>query len=116
MSKYGSIKTIVDGITFDSKLEAKRYGELKLLQRAKQIKDLKWQVPYQLYALGFSDGFPYGAGIAEYVADFVYDEVRGKEWVKVVEDVKSKATKTPLYRLKKKMMLANYGIEIRETS
>ena len=48
MSKYRNIKTTVDGITFDSKKEAARYGTLKLRERAKDISELRCQVRYNI--------------------------------------------------------------------
>ena len=52
MSKYRNRKTTIDGIAFDSKAEARRYAELKLLERAGEIKDLELQPKYRLL-----DGF-----------------------------------------------------------
>lgn len=104
MSKYRNIKTVVDGITFDSQKEANRYCELKLLQRAKQISNLKYQVPFTLI-----DKSKYGREI-KYIADFSYFEGN----TLVVEDVKSSITKTPLYKLKKRLMAERYGLIIRE--
>ena len=105
-SKYRSIKTTVDDITFDSKKEAKRYQELKLLQRANKIENLRLQVPYVLI-----DKSKYGRQI-KYIADFVYYDKELKR--EVVEDTKSEATKTPVYRLKKRLMAERYDIEIKE--
>lgn len=105
-SKYRSIKTTVDGITFDSKKEAKRYQELKLLQRANKIEDLRLQVPYVLI-----DKSKYGRQI-KYIADFVYYDKELRQ--EVVEDTKSEATKTPVYRLKKRLLAEKYDIEIKE--
>ena len=105
-SKYRSIKATVDGITFDSKKEAKRYQELKLLQRANKIENLRLQVPYVLI-----DKSKYGRQI-KYIADFVYYDKELKQ--EVVEDTKSEATKTPVYRLKKRLLVERYGIEIKE--
>ena len=103
MNKYKAIRTTVDGITFDSKGEARRYQELLLLQRAKVISGLERQVKYP---------FEYrGVKIGSYVADFTYTE-RGKH---VVEDFKSPASKTPTYNLKKKLLKAFYGVDIFET-
>lgn len=104
MNKYKAIKTMIDGITFDSKHEAKRYQELKLMERAKVIKNLQWQVPYVLI-----DKSKYGREI-KYIADFVYEE-NGEI---VVEDTKSKATRTPLYKLKKRLLAERYNIQIKE--
>ena len=103
MPKYHNCKTIVDGIRFDSKKEAKRYLELKILEKAGVIKELKRQVPYILI-----DKSCYGRAI-KYVADFVYLE-NGQL---VVEDVKG--VRTPVYKLKKRLMAEVYGIEIKET-
>lgn len=103
-NKYGNKKVIFNGIKFDSKKEQSRYMELKLLERAGVIEDLKMQVPFTLI-----DKSKYGRMI-KYVADFTYNE-NGKY---IVEDVKSSATKTPLYRLKKRLLAERYGIEIQE--
>lgn len=102
MNKYRNIKTVVDGITFDSKKEANRYGELKMMQRAKLIKDLKCQVVYRLHVNGFL--------ICKYIADFVYHDVEKN--VTITEDVKG--FRTEIFKLKKKMMQALHGIEIKE--
>lgn len=103
MPKYHNSKTVIDGIRFDSKKEAKRYLELKILEKAGVIKELKRQVPYILI-----DKSCYGRAI-KYVADFVYLE-NGQL---VVEDVKG--VRTPVYKLKKRLMAEVYGIEIKET-
>lgn len=100
-NKYGAKKTVVDGITFASKAEARRYGELKLLEKAGEIRHLELQPKFDLTVNGEK--------IGRYVADFRYRE--GTE--SVVEDVKG--FKTPVYRLKKALVKALYGIEIRET-
>ena len=102
-SKYHAVKTQVDGITFDSKKEAKRYTDLKFLERTKQIKNLQLQVPYILI-----EKSQYGRAI-KYVADFVYEE-NGHQ---VVED--TKGFRTPVYRLKKRLLAEKYGIEIKES-
>lgn len=101
MNKYRAIRTEVDGIVFHSKKEAARYQDLKLLERAGAIKDLRLQVPY-LFELN-------DVRICRYFADFVYKE-NGRE---VVEDAKGKATKE--YAIKKKLMRAFFAIEILET-
>ena len=109
MNKYGNRKTMVDGITFDSAKEAQRWAELKLLERAGQIFELQRQVPFVLVPKQERDGKVIERPVV-YRADFVYTE-NGKE---VVEDVKSTATKTKEYILKRKLMLWEYGIQIRE--
>lgn len=101
---------MANGITFDSKKEMYRYLELKGLEDAGLIVDLKLQHHFTL-----SESFrrPDGELIRkiEYVADFTYFDSEGKF---VVEDVKSEATrKNPVYSLKKRLM-ANEGYKIRE--
>lgn len=110
-SKYRAKKVTIDGITFDSKKEARRYQVLKMLERTGQIKDLKLQVPYELQPSFKYDGKTVRA--IKYVADFEYI-MRGKNGnaVKVVED--TKGYKTEVYLLKKKMFLFKYGFEITE--
>ena len=100
---------MIDGITFDSAKEAQRWAELKLLERAGQIFELQRQVPFVLVPKQERDGKVIERPVV-YRADFVYTE-NGKE---VVEDVKSPATKTKEYILKRKLMLWEYGIQIRE--
>jgi hypothetical protein len=101
-AKYRNVKTVVDGITFDSNREAKRYGELKTLFLAGVITNLSVQSTFKIEFEG--------RHICKYIADFVYTS-NGRL---MVEDVKSKPTMTPVYRLKKKLMLAFHGIEIQE--
>lgn len=113
MSKYHAKKAVVDGITFDSRKEANRFCELKLLERAGKIKNLQRQVKFELTP-AFKDHtgkvFEKSSG---YVADFVYDEILPMGLTKtVVEDVKGYRTKE--YILKRKMMMFRYGIRIRE--
>lgn len=108
-SKYHARKTVVDGITFDSRREAKRYGELKLLERAGAIKGLRRQVRYELIPAFDAGGKHYRP--TSYVADFVYTDVKsGKE---IVEDVKG--VRTDVYRLKSKMFAHKFGVAILET-
>ena len=102
MNKYRNKKTVLDGITFDSMKEAKRYKQLKIFERAGLIKDLKLQVPFVLI-----DKTSYGRAI-KYVADFVYTEDNKM----VVEDVKG--VRTDVYRLKKRLLAERYGIVIKE--
>jgi hypothetical protein len=106
-SKYGAKRTVVDGITFASKAEARRYSELRLMQREGAIRDLELQVKYPLHAHG-PDGKPWKVG--NYIADFVYTRHSDNE--QIVEDVKG--FKTPLYNWKKKHVAAEYGIDIYE--
>lgn len=111
MSKYNSRKTIVDGITFDSKKEARRYEELKRMEKEGLIQGLELQVPFELVP-SFTimiDGKKKKRRNIKYIADFVYYE-DGK---KIVEDVKGR--KTDIYKLKKKLFEYKYHITIKET-
>lgn len=101
MNKYHNKKTVVDGITFDSKREATRYGALKMLERVKRISNLRTQVKYPLIVNEIK--------VCDYVADFVYEEA-GRT---IVEDVKGMRTR--IYSVKKKLMKAVLGISILET-
>ncbi len=101
-SKYGNIKTVIDGITFDSRKEAARFCELKLLQRAGKIDGLTCQVPFEVRLNGEK--------ICVYVADFRYLDLETTGYV--IEDVKG--MRTPVYKLKKRLVEAQYGIVITE--
>lgn len=109
-SKYGNRKLTIDGITFDSQKEARRWQELKLLERAGEISDLQRQVPYIIIPAQRDENGKLIERECRYVADFVYTE-NGKT---VVEDTKSTATKTPEYIIKRKLLLEKFGIRIRE--
>ncbi len=100
-NKYKAIRTVVDGITFDSKLEAARYQDLRLQEESGEIKRLTLQPSFPIEICGKK--------ICTYRADFAY--IRDGEGV--VEDVKG--FKTPVYRLKKKLVSAIYGFDIYET-
>lgn len=107
-SKYGNKITTVDGIKFHSRKEAKRYGELKAMEQGGYIVELVLQPKFPLLVNGEK--------IGEYRADFSYRRVIGTDdSVFVVEDVKGgRATKTPLYRWKRKHVIAQYGIHVKE--
>ena len=105
-SKYRAKPTVVDGIRFASMKEAKRYGELKLLEKAGEITDLELQSVFHLNAANPSQP----CFVGKYLADFSYYDARTRQLV--VEDVKG--FKTPLYRWKKKHVEAQYGLKIRE--
>lgn len=108
-NKFNAKKITVDGIVFDSRREAMRYSELKLMERAGVIRDLKRQVRYELIPAFDVGGKHYRP--TSYVADFVYTDTKtGKE---VVEDVKG--MRTDVYRLKSKMFAYKYGVSILET-
>lgn len=107
-NKYGAKKTVVDGITFDSKREAQRYTELKWLERAGEIKDLELQKKFVLQPKYKKNGKTVRE--ISYIADFVYTE-DGKQ---IVEDCKG--MRTAVYKLKKKIFEYQYPeLSIRET-
>lgn len=109
MSKYRNATTVIDGEVFDSKKEAARWQELKLLERAHEISNLRRQVVYELLPNQYSaDGKKLLERAVRYVADFVYEE-NGKT---VVED--AKGVRTVAYILKRKLMLFIHGIRIKE--
>lgn len=109
-SKYKNVKTVVDGITFDSKKEAARYSELKLMEKAGLIQNIGLHPSIELVAHNSSTKA--GIGVGRYVADFMYWDI--KRHIIVVEDVKSSATKTAVYLLKKLLVKACHDIEITE--
>lgn len=112
-SKYRNNVVVVDGITYHSEKEQRRHEALKLLERAKQISDLKLQVAYELAPAVKLEGESRTKPALRYVADFEYfDVVAGKT---ITEDVKSPATRdTPIYRAKKHLMKTVHNIDIRE--
>ena len=101
-SKYRAVKTAIDGITFDSKAEARRYSELKFLQRAKKIKDLSLQPKFELQAGFYHRGKKIQA--INYIADFQYIDC--ESGTIVVEDVKGMRTKD--FNIKLKLFLKRY--------
>lgn len=123
--KYGAKPTMVDGIRFASKKESRRYQELKLLEKAGELWDLELQPKFDLLVpsttgtvVGASKALvrqaETGSGlirIGRYTADFAYYDRRDG---RVIEDVKSRATATEAYRLRKKHVEAQYGVSIRE--
>ena len=110
-NKFGNVKTWVGDQQFDSKKEARRYGELCLLERAGEITDLECQVSFDFKIDGKVLKSKAKRRVT-YVADFVYKE-KGK---RIVEDVKSVATEADrVYRIKRSLMQHVNGIVIRET-
>ncbi len=108
-SKYNAKKTARGNIVFDSRHEAERFDELILMQKAGLISDLKLQHSFTISeAYTAVDGERIRA--VRYVADFTYT----RNGVLVVEDAKSPATRTPTYKLKRKLMLEKFGIKIQE--
>lgn len=100
-SKYRAVKTEVDNVMFASKKEAARYRALKAMVKAGLITELKLQPEFKVIVEGKK--------ICTYKADFTYLN-ENSEWV--IEDVKG--MKTPVYRLKKKLVEAIYDIDIVE--
>jgi hypothetical protein len=100
-AKFKNIRTEKDGQKFDSRWEAERFQQLKLMEAAGEICELRAQVPFPLMV---GDEL-----IGAYVADAVYVTADGR---KVVED--AKGCKTPLYRWKAKHFRAQYGFAITE--
>ena len=95
MTKYHARKTEVDGITFASKLEADRYKQLRLMEQAGEIQDLRLQVQFQITkGMMFPDGEKVKSRF--YVADFMYIDKYHNRWV--VED--TKGVETPEFKLK----------------
>ena len=123
-SKYKAKKVTINGVTFDSQKEARRFRELSLLERAGKITELQRQVKFDLIPAQRIDGKVVERACT-YVADFVYqipvhyqhDTVEGHTvfadgYEMVVEDTKGFKTKD--YIIKRKLMLWLHGIRIKE--
>lgn len=98
--KYNNKKTQVDMYIFDSALEAKRYKQLALLEKTKEIKNLRLQVPFLLQESFRKNNKTYRK--MEYIADFVYEE-NGQT---IVED--TKGVKTEVFKIKQKLFEYKY--------
>lgn len=107
--KYHAQPTTVDGLHFDSRGESERYGILKILQRAKQIRDLAHHVRFTLHACDLATGEL--TAIGDYECDFSYIVVATNE--PVVEDWKGMAT-LPMAKWKMRHLKAEYGITVQE--
>lgn len=112
--KYGAKSETVEGVRFASRAEARRYQELRLLEKAGEIESLELQPRFPLKTQlttgtmhgafrAIADNFPV---IGEYRGDFRYFDLRGRGWI--VEDVKG--LDTPLSRWKRKHVAAQYGV------
>lgn len=112
MSKYRNKKTVVDGITFDSQKEARRYSELVLLQEAGKISCLECQRAFVLVPSVVMNNRKKPA--VKYIADFYYLCRQDNGYIaEIVEDVKSAATKAlPIFRLKAHLMKQVHDLEI----
>ena len=119
-NKYGAQSTVVDGIKFPSQKEARRYAQLKMLERAGEIRDLQRQVEFELIPAQFepSKTLKNGRKVrgrcierkCVYISDFAYIQSDTGEYI--VED--AKGFRTDVYRLKKKLLLYKYNIRIKE--
>lgn len=115
--KYHNEPTVLRGIRFDSKKEARRYEELMLLLRAGQIRKLKLQVDFTLQEAYTTETGERIQAI-RYRADFAYERPTKPDcygavyWIPVVEDVKG--VRTEGYKLKKKLMRERFNIEVVE--
>jgi len=103
-SKYNAMRTIVGNVMFHSKGEANRWLDLKLMERAGEITDLRRQVPFKL--LAWTPNGPEQIGI--YRSDFQYRDMRTNQ--EVVEDFKGCVTAE--FKRTQKIMKANYGIDV----
>ena len=102
-SKFQSVECIIDGIKFQSRLEGRRYAQLKQMEKAGLIHDLELQ-PKFLIQERFKD--PYSGKVYQpirYIGDFMYTDQTGQ---KIVEDTKGFATDT--FRLKFKLVIHKY--------
>lgn len=102
-SKWRNEPTSEDGHVFDSQAERNRYRDLKALQMAGEISKLVVHPRYRL--------FVNGSEVGSYYADFRYVDAAGRQRV---EDVKSPVSRTPVYRLKRRIVRAQFGIEVEE--
>jgi hypothetical protein len=114
VSKYKAIRTTVDGIIFDSKAESEYYLELKLLERAGELKDLELQPRFPLFLTDSRTGE--SVKIGEYRADFRYKlrspvNARANAWPTIIDDVKG--VEVPLQKWKRRHAELQYGITVR---
>lgn len=103
--KYHNTKTVVDGIKFDSKLEAERYAQLKIMEHAGVIRALELQPSFDLLPSFRKNGKTWRKTV--YRADFRY--ILAKDDRIIIEDVKgSTAVITDVFRLKQKLFEYKY--------
>jgi Protein of unknown function (DUF1064) len=108
-NKFNAVKTTIDNITFHSKKESVRYGQLKLYEKGGLITDLRLQVSYELIPKLVINGKTERA--IKYIADFVYFDTVHK--VEVVDDCKG--YRTDIYKIKYRLMKMIHGIDIKES-
>lgn len=109
MNKYHNKKVVINGIKFDSKKEYSYYLKLKLMEQAGLIWNLELQKKYILQS-----SFTFNGKIIReisYKADFVYED---KDGLHVIDVKGGNATKTDVYKLKRKLFIKKYGMEIEE--
>lgn len=117
--KYHNEPVMVNGIHFDSKKEANRFMVLMSMQSRGLIRGLKLQAQYTLQESYITDTGERVRAI-RYVADFAYERATKPDctgtvhWLPVVEDVKSRATRTAKYEMKKKLLRERFGLAITE--
>lgn len=103
MNKFHARKTVVNGVTFDSALESRRFAELQILEKAGVIRSLERQSVFPIVVNGVK--------VCKMIVDHTFFEGN----TRVVEETKSKPTRTPVYRLKVKLLKATQpGITFRE--
>lgn len=107
-NKYHARKVTIGGLTFDSQREADRWTELQILEGKGLISHLHRQARFTLIPAQYINGRCVERSCS-YIADFVYIDEKGE---KVVEDVKGMCTAE--YVIKRKLMLQEYGLRIRE--
>lgn len=99
--KYNAKPVTIDGYRFASTGESRRYAELKLMERAKEISHLTLQ---PVFTIDIN-----GCPICKVILDFSY---LNKEGIRIYEDVKSGPTNTALSKIKRKMVCAAYNINV----
>lgn len=111
-NKFNAQKVELDGMTFDSKKEHKRYIELKAMQQRGEICSLEHHTKFELAPRTKLEGEKRAKPALRYFADFTYYISTGEY---IVEDVKSAATrKLASYRNKKHLMKTVFNIDVRE--
>lgn len=112
-NKYNAKVTEVDGIVFASKAEAAYYNRLKILKKAGEIKDFEMQVKFTLMDRFYhptktrKSGEPSVVGAITYTPDFIVEENDGSKHV-----IDVKGHRTPIFNLKAKLFMRQYGIPI----
>lgn len=113
--KYRNIKTDADNIRFDSKKEARRFLQLKAMEQNGEISDLRLQVNFTLQE-GYTKTDGERVRPIVYKADFTYKkrDENGRYTLYIVEDAKTKGTRTEKYKIKRKLFMEKFQMEISE--